>query len=61
MIRDADDREITVALEDIDEQKVGGSLMPAGLTEDMTRQELVDLVRFLSELGQAWAVLGLPR
>ena len=27
-------------------------MMPAGLADPLTRQELVDLVRFLSELGR---------
>jgi hypothetical protein len=30
----------------------GGSMMPAGLADPLTRQELLDLVRFLSELGR---------
>ncbi len=29
-----------------------GSIMPAGLADELTRSELVDLVRFLSELGK---------
>jgi putative heme-binding domain-containing protein len=36
----------------IEDQKPGGSLMPKGLANLMTRSELVDLVRFLSELGK---------
>jgi hypothetical protein len=36
----------------IDEQKPAGSLMPAGFVETMTESELLDLVRFLSELGK---------
>ena len=36
----------------IEEQKPAGSLMPAGLVETMTESELLDLVRFLSELGK---------
>jgi len=52
VLRDAEDRELTVPLSSVDEQKVGGSLMPAGLTDPLTRAELVDLVRFLSELGK---------
>jgi putative heme-binding domain-containing protein len=36
----------------IEDQKPGGSLMPKGLVNLMTRAELVDLVRFLSELGK---------
>ena len=36
----------------IEDQKAGGSLMPKGLANLMTRAEFVDLVRFLSELGK---------
>ena len=52
VLRDAEDREVAIPLSTIDDQKVGGSLMPAGLTDPLTRSELVDLVRFLSELGK---------
>jgi len=52
VLRDANDREISVPRKSIDEQVVGTSLMPAGLTEALTRAELVDLVRFLSSLGK---------
>jgi putative heme-binding domain-containing protein len=37
---------------DVEDQKEGGSLMPKGLVNFMTRDELADLVRFLSELGK---------
>ena len=39
-------------LKSIEEQVVGASLMPAGLTEVLTRAELIDLARFLSALGK---------
>jgi putative heme-binding domain-containing protein len=52
VLRDADDREVTIPLSEVEEQKTGGSLMPAGQTDPLTRAELVDLVRFLSELGK---------
>ncbi|MFP6768337.1 MAG: sorbosone dehydrogenase, partial [Planctomycetaceae bacterium] len=52
VLRDARDREISVPLKSIEEQVVGTSLMPAGLTEILTRAELVDLARFLSVLGK---------
>ena len=39
-------------LVNVDETKPGPSLMPDGLTDPLTRGELVDLVRFLSELGK---------
>ncbi len=52
VLRDAEDREVSIPVATIDEQKVGGSLMPAGLIDPLTRAELVDLVRFLSEVGK---------
>lgn len=52
----------TIAVADIEDQKSGGSLMPAGLTNFLTRDEVVDLVRFLSELGKpgAYAIRSSP-
>lgn len=41
-----------IAEADIDDEKEGKSLMPKGLVKFMSRQDLVDLVRFLSELGK---------
>jgi putative heme-binding domain-containing protein len=52
VLRDADDREVSLPLDTIDEQKPGGSLMPAGLVDTLTRGERIDLIRFLSELGK---------
>lgn len=52
ILRDAEDKEVSVPLNSIDEQANGTSLMPAGLIDRLTRAELVDLVRFLSELGK---------
>ena len=52
VLRDADDREAALPLSAIEEQKPAGSLMPVGLVETMTESELLDLVRFLSELGK---------
>jgi putative heme-binding domain-containing protein len=52
VLRTAGDKEITLPVKDIDERATGGSLMPAGLTDTLTRGELLDLVRFLSELGK---------
>ena len=52
ILRDADDHELTIPLSTIDNQTVSTkSLMPVGLADSMTHGELVDLVRFLSELG----------
>ncbi len=52
ILRDAEDREIAVPLKSIDETANGRSLMPEGLADLLTHAELVDLVRFLSELGK---------
>ncbi len=52
ILRDAEDREVVVPLASIDEQNDGGSLMPAGLVDALSRDDLVDLVRFLSQLGK---------
>lgn len=52
VLRDAEDREISVPVSSIEEKTDGRSLMPDGAVDSLTRQELVDLVRFLSELGK---------
>jgi putative heme-binding domain-containing protein len=52
VLRDAEDKEVIVPAADIDERANGGSLMPEGLADPLTRNELVDLVRFLAELGK---------
>jgi len=53
VVRDADDREQAIPATAVEEQAQGGSLMPVGLADSLTRAELVDLVRFLSALGKA--------
>ena len=52
LLRDVEDREFAVPLKSIDELKSGSSLMPVGLVDKLTRAELIDLVRFMSELGK---------
>jgi putative heme-binding domain-containing protein len=51
-IRTAEDQEIIIPVKNIDEKRDSRSLMPDGLVDTLTRGELVDLVRFLSELGK---------
>jgi putative heme-binding domain-containing protein len=51
-LRTSEDKEIAVSDKDIDEKAESRSLMPDGLADQLTRQEFVDLVRFLSELGK---------
>lgn len=72
-IRDASGQTITVPTADIDEEVEGKSLMPQGLTKFLTHDELLDLAKFVSELGkpgpyaipkvstiQRWKVLSQP-
>lgn len=57
VLRDAKGQEVVIPVERIEQQREGRSLMPDGLVDSLTRDELVDLVRFLSELGKGeWAV-----
>jgi putative heme-binding domain-containing protein len=51
-LRTADDKEIVILQKNIDEKRDSRSLMPDGLVDTLTRGELADLVRFLSELGK---------
>jgi putative heme-binding domain-containing protein len=52
VVRDAEDREIVIPVASIEEKRDGRSLMPDGAADQMTRAELIDLLRFLSELGK---------
>ena len=52
ILRDANNQELRVPLESIEESRDGGSLMPAALMDSLTRDESVHLIRFLSELGK---------
>ena len=52
ILRTAEDKELALLRKKIDTTKPGPSLMPDGLTDPLTRAEMLDLVRFLSELGK---------
>jgi putative heme-binding domain-containing protein len=52
ILRDAENRELQIPLDQIEGERNGTSLMPAGLTASLTRQELIDLTAFLSALGR---------
>ncbi|MES2789279.1 MAG: HEAT repeat domain-containing protein [Planctomycetota bacterium] len=54
-IRDAVGQTITVPTADIEEEVEGKSLMPQGLTKFLTHDELLDLAKFVSELGKPGA------
>lgn len=72
-IRDVQGKTIVIPTADIEEEAEGKSLMPQGLTKFMTRSEVLDLAKFISELGkpgeygirktptiQRWRVLKKP-
>ena len=52
IIRDAEDREISIPKSSIDEQKNGASIMPVGLADRLTQAEQADLISFLAALGK---------
>ena len=62
VLRDANAEDISVPLANIAKQKNAGSIMPAGLMDPLTRQEVLDLVRFITELGKPgqYAASGVP-
>ncbi len=51
-LRTADDKEIVIQVKDIEDKRNSRSLMPDGLVDTLTRNELADVVKFLSELGK---------
>ncbi len=72
-IRDVQGKTVVIPTADIEEEAEGKSLMPQGLTKFMTRSEVLDLAKFISELGkpgdygirktpsiQRWRVLKKP-
>ena len=60
--RDAQGKTVTLAVADIDDEAEGKSMMPTGLTKFLTKGELLDLIRFISELGRPgpYAVQTVP-
>ena len=52
ILRTATGTEVKIPTADIDEESAGTSLMPTGLIDSLSREELADLVRYLSELGR---------
>ncbi len=51
-LRNVDDKQVVVPLDSIEAKRDGRSLMPNGLVDSLTREELVHLVTFLSKLGK---------
>ncbi len=52
ILRLADNTTVAIPKSRVDETKMGGSLMPTDVVDTLPTQELVDLVRYLSELGK---------
>ncbi len=52
VLRTAEDKEIIIPANDVESKRDSRSLMPDGLVDTLTRGELIDLTRFLSELGK---------
>lgn len=52
VLKDATGTLHRIRIGDIDTEEKGKSLMPEGITRTLTRGELIDLVRFVSELGK---------
>lgn len=52
VLRTADDTIVPIRTDAIDEESPGATLMPSGLVDGLSREELADLVRYLSELGR---------
>ena len=43
---------VTIKRESVEAKKVTGSVLPSGLTAVLSREQLLDLLRFLSDLGK---------
>jgi putative heme-binding domain-containing protein len=52
VLKDATGKLIAIPTAEIDEEAKGKSLMPEGITRILTHAELLDLLRFVSELGK---------
>lgn len=60
VLRSAENELVTIPVSSIDEKTTGVSLMPEGLVNPLSDQDLASLVRFLSELGRT-PEYSLPR
>ena len=62
LIRDSQGKTVTVATADIEAEKEGKSQMPQGLTKFLTQDEVIDLAKFISELGKPgpYAIRKIP-
>ncbi|HYH67094.1 MAG TPA: HEAT repeat domain-containing protein, partial [Urbifossiella sp.] len=60
VLRDEKDQEVSIPTRDIVERGKTKSMMPEGLLDPLTRQEVADLARFLSELGKVGPYAASP-
>jgi putative heme-binding domain-containing protein len=54
-LKDATGKLVRIPVTSIDEELEGKSLMPEGITKILTKDEVLDLIRFVSELGKPGA------
>ncbi|UUO05644.1 c-type cytochrome [Blastopirellula sp. J2-11] len=52
IMKQASGQAVVIPVDDIEDEKEGGSLMPKGLAKFLTHDEFLDLARFISELGK---------
>ncbi len=52
LVRDSQGKTVTIPTADIEDEAEGKSLMPQGLTKFLTHDEMLDLAKFISELGR---------
>ncbi|MBI3408497.1 MAG: HEAT repeat domain-containing protein [Planctomycetes bacterium] len=52
VLKDATGKLVRIPTADIEEESKGKSLMPEGITRILTRGEVLDLIKFVSELGK---------
>lgn len=52
VLRNAENQLVSIAKREVEESRMAGSLMPIGLVEQLSAEDLLDLVRYLSELGK---------
>jgi putative heme-binding domain-containing protein len=55
LLKDATGKKIKIAAADIEEETKGKTLMPEGVTRILTKGELLDLIRFVADLGKPGA------
>lgn len=58
-LKDATGKLVKIPTSDIEEEANGKTLMPEGVTRILTKGELLDLIRFVAELGKPGSAFGL--